>query len=119
MILVDTSVWIGHLRSHDDELARRLLDGQVACHSFIVGELACGNLKDRHQVLSLLQALPAVTMAEHEEALVTVDRHRLFGRGLGWIDIHLLTSCLLSQCDLWTLDKPLAEAAGRLGVHHT
>lgn len=116
MILVDTCVWIDHLRSGNNTLGRLLADEQVACHPFIIGELACGNLSNRRELLTLLDTLPKAAMAEHVEVLAVINRHRLFGRGLGWIDAHLLASSLLSKCQLWTLDKSLADAALRLGV---
>ena len=90
--------------------------GQVLCHPFVVGELACGNLQERDRIIALLSALPAAQVASHNEVLHLVDTHGLFGRGLGWIDVHLLGSALLSKCGLWTLDKPLADAARGLGI---
>ncbi len=97
-------------------LARRLPDTLVLMHPLILGELACGNPKDRASILSDLQALPAATPASHIEVMTLLEDRRLWGRGLGWIDIHLLASVLLSHCELWTLDKRLAEAASELGV---
>lgn len=111
MTLVDTSVWIDHLRSGNDRLSRLLEEGQVLCHPFVIGELACGNLKDRNLVLELLAALPEATLAEHDEVLEFVSSHSLSGRGLGWIDMHLLASSRLSACPLWTLDVALQTAA--------
>jgi predicted nucleic acid-binding protein len=93
-----------------------LSDGQVLTHPFVSGELACGNLKDRESILSGLNALPAAHMASHAEVMQLLDSRRFWGRGLGWIDMHLLASALLSRCQLWTLDKRLAEAAIELGV---
>lgn len=115
MILVDTSVWIDHLRTGSAELSVRLEQGLVACHPFVVGELACGNLQGRAAVLAHLRALPQARMADHEEAIHLVTEHRLHGRGLGWIDVHLLASALLSDFQLWTLDQQLASAAW--GLH--
>ena len=88
----------------------------MLCYPFVIGELACGNLEKRNQVLALLSALPEARLASHGEALHLVDTNRLFGRGLGWIDVHLLASALLSECGLWTLDKPLANTAKGLGI---
>lgn len=116
MILVDTSVWINHLRAGDDELVERLHAGEVACHPFVVGELACGNLRNRDEILTLLSALPALPKAEDGEVLDFIARWRLMGRGLGLVDMHLLASCLLADAGLWTRDRKLAEAAGDLGI---
>jgi predicted nucleic acid-binding protein len=116
MTLADTSVWVEHLRRGNTRMKGLLDCGQVLCHPFVTGELACGKLRKRNQVLALLSALPAAKLASHGEVLNLVDINRLFGRGLGWIDVHLLASALLSRCGLWTLDKPLADAARGLGI---
>ena len=98
MILVDTSVWIDHLRRGNERLKSLLHDDQVLCHPFVIGELACGNLHNRNEVLYLLEALPGVPVADHTEVLHLIDAHRLYGQGLGWIDAHLLASALLTGC---------------------
>jgi hypothetical protein len=116
MILVDTSVWNDHLRRGNERLKTLLEDEQVLSHPFICGELACGNLKDRQEILSLLTSLPAALVAEQEEVLHLLDSRRLYGQGLGWIDAHLLASALLSDCGVWTLDSPLRRAARKLGI---
>jgi predicted nucleic acid-binding protein len=116
VILVDTSVWVDHLRRGDSVLVRHLNDGEVFCHPFVVGELACGNLKRRDEILSLLAAMPSATIATHEEALLLSTEQRLFGRGLGWVDVHLLASSLLSRSTLWTRAKALKTAAEGLKV---
>lgn len=116
MILVDTSVWVEHLRAGSARLRTLLHDEQVACHPFVMGELACGNLQRREQVLSLLAALPEARLAEHHEVLHLLDSARLYASGLGWIDVHLLTSALLSRCTIWTLDRPLQKAAAALKI---
>ena len=116
MILADTSVWVDHLRKADRELSVLLNDGLVVCHPFIVGELACGNVRNRVQILSLLTALPSATAAGHDEALRLVSQRELHGTGIGWIDVHLLASCLLTGCTLWTKDRALAAAARTLKV---
>ena len=116
MTLVDTSVWVDHLRRGNHRLVALLDDARVLCHPLIVGELACGNLAERDQVLRLLDALPAAPPAEHDEVLTLVGTHRLHGRGLGWIDMHLLASTLLAGCGLWTLDKRLHATAVRIGA---
>ena len=111
MVLVDTSVWVEHLRSGTIGLETLLIDGQVICHPFIIGELACGNLKNRGEILSLLQNLPMASCAEDDEVLQFIHDHQFMGKGLGYIDIHLLMSSLLSRIPLWTLDKRLHDAA--------
>ena len=95
MILVDTSVWVDHLRRGDATLARLLEDGEVLMHSFVVGELACGNLHNRPEILQLLGDLPHVEEATSDEALYCVEENALMGRGVGWVDVHLLASALL------------------------
>ena len=116
MILADTSVWAGHLRQADPQLQQLLLDGRVLIHPFVIGEIACGNLRNRPAVLSLLRELPPVVPARDEEVLAAVDGHRLWGKGIGWIDAHLLASALLSKCALWTHDRRLRAAAAELKV---
>jgi predicted nucleic acid-binding protein len=114
VILVDTSVWVAHFRAGNPALARCLEDERVACHPFVIGELACGNLRDREEVLRHLARLPETRVATHEEALHLVEHRTLTGSGLGWVDVHLLASALLSGVALWTLDRPLQDAARRL-----
>ena len=114
MILVDTSVWVAHLRYGAIGLDVMLQDGYVLCHPFVTGELACGNLKNRTEILSLLQALPMAAQAEPVEVMQLIDGHHLFGKGLGYIDMHLLASAMLTKVPLWTLDQRLHEAASRL-----
>ena len=118
MVLVDTSVWVEHFRSGSIGLDALLNDGQVLCHPFIVGELACGNLKNRPVILSLLQELPMAVRAEDAEILQCIDHHRLMGRGLGYIDMHLLMSAILTRAPLWTLDRRLREVTQDLGLTH-
>ena len=116
MVLVDTSVWVIHLRRGGTGLEMLLNEGHVVCHPFIAGELACGNLKNRSEILSLLQTLPMVTPAEHEEVMRFIESNRLMGKGLGYIDMHLLASALLSGVPLWTLDKRLKQISLKLGL---
>ena len=115
MRLVDTSVWVDFLRHGNDSLAKLLHAGEVACHPFVIGELACGNVGDRQVFLSLLSALPGLAKVDDAEALEFIEHHRLMGRGLGLIDVHLLASCMLAGMGLWTGDKKLAQAAAQLG----
>ena len=111
MVLADTSVWIGHFRRSDSKLAELLSEGRVMMHPFIVGELACGNLKNRAAILADLQSLPGAKTAADDEVMRLLEDRRLWGRGLGWIDVHLLASAILSGCRLWTVDVRLAKAA--------
>jgi len=116
VILVDTSMWVDHLRRGNERLAALLSDGQVASHRFVIGELALGNLANRMTILELLSNLPSAPMAEHEEVLALVEQRRLSGSGIGWVDAHLLASSLLTGLRIWTLDKALAREARRLRV---
>ena len=116
MVLVDTSIWVFHLREGDDRLAELLNEGLVCCHPFVIGELACGNLKNRKEILSLLQELPSAETADHEEILAFIEKNRLMGTGLGYVDLHLLGSALLSDVALWTADSRLAQAASDVRV---
>jgi hypothetical protein len=116
MILVDTSVWIEHLRAGNDRLKHLLSDEEVFCHPFIVGELACGTLKNRKEILGMLKTLPQARQVEDDEVMAFLDTRSLYGRGIGWVDAHLLASTLLTGCKIWTFDKPLRRAAGTLKV---
>jgi len=116
MILVDTSVWIDHFRRGSRRLTGQLDDNEVLSHPFVIGELACSSLQKRKKILGLLVALPSAQLAGHDEILRFVDDHKLYGAGLGWIDVHLLGSALLTGCALWTADKALAAAAKKLGI---
>jgi predicted nucleic acid-binding protein len=116
MLLADTSVWIGHLRSGDKELSAALEEGSVVVHPFVSGELACGNLARREVFLSEMSALPMAVVATDAEVRHLVEKRRMWGRGLGWVDAHLLASAILSPCRLWTLDRALRKAALELGV---
>ena len=116
-MLVDTSVWVDHFRRRNERLASLLLRARVLCHPFVVGELACGNLRRRSEILSLLKELPQAPVLDHQEVLTFVETQRLMGCGIGWIDAHLLSSAMLAAVSLWTLDRRLRAAARRLGVH--
>ena len=93
-----------------------LIDGDVLCHPLVIGELACGFLTKRAEILSLLATLPKVDVADHPEVLRFLDTHRLYGQGLGWIDMHLLASAVLTRTPLWTMDRTLARIAAAMGV---
>jgi len=117
VILVDTSVWIDHLRSGDTLLAGLLEQGQVLSHPFIIGELALGNLRQRETVLADLRELPQASVALDDEVMLLIDRDRLFGIGIGYVDAHLLAATRLTQgAALWTRDKRLSAAAERLSL---
>jgi predicted nucleic acid-binding protein len=116
MILVDISVWIDHFRAGNRVLSEALGSDLVLTHPFVIGEIACGNLKNRTRILADLNALPSVVNATHEDVLQLIERHKLWGLGIGWIDGHLIASCLLSGCRFWTFDRQLDKAAQVAGV---
>jgi predicted nucleic acid-binding protein len=116
MVLVDTSVWIEHFRKNDPALRELLNDGLVLIHPFVIGELACGNLKNRSRILTDLNALPFAVSPAHDEVLRLIEGRKLAGLGIGWIDGHLLASALLSNCRFWTIDGRLDRAAAAAGV---
>lgn len=114
MVIVDTSIWVTHLRKGNRHLEELLLDAQVVCHPFIVGELACGNIKNRNEFLSLLQSLPMASTVAMDELLFFIERNQLMGMGIGFVDAHLLASAQLLRIPLWTSDKRLRAAASKL-----
>ena len=117
MILVDTSVWVDHFRSQDARLARLLDDRQISTHPFVVGELAVGHLRNRDEILLMLNLLPATAVASHDEALRFISNFSLAGRGLGYIDVHLLAAVSLTpEASLWSKDKRLRETAEYLSI---
>lgn len=118
MILVDTSVWIQHFRFGVPRLADFLEQNHVLIHEMVIGELFCGVLKNRSQVLRDLGRLQSAVLASHQEVLDLIESKRLMGRGIGYVDAHLVASVLLTgrQCRLWTLDRPLAEIGEELKV---
>ena len=118
MVIVDTSIWVTHLRRGSRHLEELLLDAKVVCHPFVVGELACGNLKNRDEFLSLLQSLPMAPTVVLDELLYFIERHRLTAKGLGFVDVNLLASAHLSRIPLWTSDKRLRSAATELELAH-
>jgi predicted nucleic acid-binding protein len=116
MVIVDTSIWVTHLRQGSRQLEKLLMDAEVMCHPFIIGELVCGNLKNRNEIISLLQSLPMAPTIEFDEFLFFIDRNHLMGKGVGFVDVHLLASAQLTGIPLWTADKRLKSAADQLQV---
>ena len=117
MILADTSVWIDHFRSGHQQLRQNLEHGRIVTHPFVVGELALGLLKDRSKTLALLDLLPHVPVARPEEVRAMIEARRLYGRGIGLTDAHLIASVFLSPSTLlWTRDKQLRSVAQNLGI---
>ena len=114
MVLVDTSIWVSHLRHGSPRLEKLLMDAEVMCHPFIIGELACGNLKNRNEIISLLQSLPIAPTIDFDEFLFFIDRNHLMGKGVGFVDVHILASAQLAGVPLWTADKRLKSAADQL-----
>jgi len=115
MILVDTSVWIDHLRRGNASLADLLTQGRVVTHPLVIGELSLGNIAKRSPFLELLRALPVVQEATHEEVSIFIEQHQVWGKGIGYFDTHLLCAALLENIPLWTLDKRLDKIAAELG----
>ncbi len=118
MILVDTSVWVNHLRNNDEHLKKILMDGDVVCHTHIIGELAYGNISNRKEIISLLQSLPLIPQVEFDEYLYFIEINHLYGKGIGYVDIHLLASAKLAQAKLWTVDKRLNTAAAKFAIDY-
>lgn len=120
MILVDTSVWVDHFRKADAQLAQLLDKASVLTHPFVIGELACGHLTNRQRVLALLECLPMAPVAHTDEVLRYLERHRLYGKGIGYVDAQLLASTALSHgAALWTRDRRLHAVAETLGIAHS
>jgi len=111
LILVDTSVWIDHLRRGNAVLAAMLERTEVCCHPFVIGEISLGSLRRRDDVLALLSELPSLPLVSHEDVLALVSRLGLDGSAVGWIDAHLVASAIAGRTRLWTLDRPLSRAA--------
>jgi predicted nucleic acid-binding protein len=116
MVLVDTSVWIDHFRVGNNDLKNILNDGLVVCHPFIIGELACGNLRNRKEILSHLRSLPMAIRARHNEVMQFIENNQLMGKGLGYIDMHLLASAVLTDISFLTLDRKLKEVSLHLDL---
>ena len=116
IVLVDSSVWIEHFRRGEPRLQELLSDALVLMHPFVLGELPCGTMKNRSAVLGYLDALPKAVIAIHEETFSLIDGQKLWGRGIGWVDAHLIASAFLSKCRFWTLDERLKEACNETGL---
>lgn len=117
-VLVDTSIWVNHFRACNSHLEDLLDNTEVVCHPLIIGELACGNLKKRKEILALLAALPMAPEADYQEALEFIDLNKLMGKGIGFIDVLLLASSRLSALPIWTNDSKLKEAAHKLNISY-
>ena len=117
MILADTSVWVDHFRKANRRLQNLLLNDRILIHPFIIGEIACGSLGKRTEILGSLRQLPHAATASHDEVIHLIEEHRLRGKGIGWIDAHLLASTLLTNCRLWTADRRLRAVATELDVN--
>jgi predicted nucleic acid-binding protein len=116
-IIPDTSIWVDHLRNGEPQLVNQLDRNLVAMHAFVIGELACGNLRTRETILALLQALPRVSTASEDEVLWFIERHQLMGKGVGYVDVHLLAATAMDgNAKLWTRDKRLYELAAQLNL---
>jgi predicted nucleic acid-binding protein len=118
MILVDTSVWMDHFHHTDEDLIELLLSNQVCIHPFILGELSCGNLSIRKEVLSLLRTLRSIDQVLDEELFILIEDRKLFGKGLGFIDVDLLASAMIHHVPIWTRDKSLKRVAAELGINY-
>jgi predicted nucleic acid-binding protein len=116
VVLVDTSVWIDHFRKQSKQLVSLLEEEEVVMHPFVLGELACGNLQNRREIIALLHAIPSVTQANDDEVLFFIERHALMGRGVGLIDLHLAASCHMDSCLLWTRDRRLKSIAEEMDI---
>ena len=116
MVLVDTSVWIDHFKSNNQDLRNLLKEEQILTHPFVIGEIACGGHRQRAEILTLLPLLPQSTIASDAEVLAMLEDYELYGKGIGWVDAHLLSAGLLSRATLWTFDKKLGRLARDLGA---
>jgi hypothetical protein len=119
VILVDTSVWVDHLRRGNPQMVRLLELNMVFLHPGVIGELACGTLRNRAELLEHLSNLTQVTQASDVEVMAFLEHNKLYGRGVGWVDLHLLASALLTNCPFWTMDRRLSQIAFDLDVAFT
>jgi predicted nucleic acid-binding protein len=120
VILVDTSIWVDHLRTGNQQLTALLEAGRVLAHPFVIGELALGRLNPRNTILAALADLPQARVATDREVLEFIELHALAGLGIGYVDVHLLAAARLSEdASLWTNDRRLHAIAGRLALAAT
>ncbi len=117
-ILVDTSVWIEFLSKKEPAMKNLLLENRVVIHPFVIGEIACGSIKNRTQILNLLQSLQQVQVSQHTEVLFLLKAHKLFSKGIGWVDLHLLSAALIAEIPLWTKDKKLQAISKAHQIAH-
>jgi predicted nucleic acid-binding protein len=118
LILVDTSVWIKHFREGETSLAHLLEQGLVVCHPFIIGELACGGIQNRDEIISLLYHLPSTDILDHSDIMEFIEYRKMMNKGIGYIDVHLLASALVSETPLWTFDRALKKVANQLSIEY-
>jgi hypothetical protein len=118
MVLVDTSVWVDHLRRGSPGLRDLLFAEKVLCHPFIIGELACGHLSERREILEDLRALPCSPFVAEDEVFAFLEAEGLYGKGLGWIDVQLLASARMGSSALWTVDGKLEAAARKVNLDY-
>ncbi len=118
-ILIDTSIWIDHFRNDNKHLKGLLINSYpILCHEYIIGELACGNIKNRDGILKLLSSLPKAPIVSFNEYLYFIEKQKLYGLGVGFVDIHLLASALIINAKIWTLDKRLKKIATILQINY-
>ena len=118
MVLVDTSIWIDHFNRKNDELEYLLVENQVVLHPYIIAEIACGNLRQRNLILSLLRAMPSVKILSMDEYFLFLEKNKLYGIGLGFVDVNIVGSSLLSNCQIYTRDKELNLAASKFNIKY-
>lgn len=118
MILVDSSVWIDHFRNNNALLSTHLANGAIVMHEFILGELAIGNFKNRKIILSLLDSIPKLSKLTYDEFIYFLEKNSFYGKGVGFVDIHLLGSTKLAGVKIWTLDKRLLKLANSLNLNY-
>jgi predicted nucleic acid-binding protein len=118
MILADTTIWVDHFRAADPHLADLLNQDEILVHPWTIGEIACGSFANRVRAIEFLQNQPQASPASHEEVLLFLNAHSAFGRGIGYVDAHLLTAALAIRCKLWTRDKRMGEIAQQLNLSY-
>ena len=119
MVVIDTSIWVDHLSAVDKHLSQLLDANRVLMHPWVVGELACGFLSNRSITIDSLRQLPQIAVANEEEVLFLIEQHKLMGHGIGYVDMHLLSSARLHEATVWSREKRLFKAAMDIKVAHT